>query len=60
VVLSPFMGIGSEGVVSVRLKRRFVGVELKDSYFRQATRNIENADRQSVDLFDLPVMQAAE
>lgn len=36
IVLSPFMGIGSEGVASLRAGRRFVGVELKDSYFKQA------------------------
>lgn len=45
-VLSPFMGIGSEGVVSLRSGRRFVGVELKESYFRQAVANIEAEDRQ--------------
>lgn len=43
VVLSPFMGIGSEGVVSLRCGRRFVGVELKDSYFAQAVRNVRDA-----------------
>lgn len=58
VVLSPFMGIGSEGVVSVRLKRRFVGVELKESYFRQACRYLDQADRSSASLFD--VMEAAD
>ncbi len=49
-VLSPFMGIGSEGVVSLRLKRRFVGVELKESYFRQAVGFLEAEDQQG-DLF---------
>ena len=29
VVLSPFMGIGSEGVTSLKLRRRFIGIELK-------------------------------
>jgi len=58
VVLSPFMGIGSEGVVSLRLKRRFVGVELKESYFRQACRYLDQADRSSASLFD--VMEAAD
>ena len=43
VVLSPFMGIGSEGVVSLRMKHRFVGVELKDSYYRQAVANLTDA-----------------
>jgi DNA modification methylase len=49
-VLSPFAGIGSEGVVSLEMGRRFVGVELKKSYFEQAGRNLENACVQQ-DLF---------
>ncbi len=49
-VLSPFMGIGSEGVMSLRLGRKFVGVELKDSYFKQASKNLENELSQE-DLF---------
>lgn len=55
VVLSPFAGIGSEGVESVRLGRRFVGVELKPSYFRTAARNLERAEAESSrgDLFAL-------
>lgn len=32
VVLSPFMGIGSEGVVALKTKRKFIGVELKETY----------------------------
>jgi len=52
IVLSPFMGIGSEGVVSLRLKRRFVGVELKGSYFKQAAKNLAQAEATSVSLFD--------
>jgi DNA modification methylase len=50
IVLSPFAGIGSEGVVSLEMGRRFVGVELKKSYFEQAGRNLENACVQQ-DLF---------
>lgn len=46
VVLSPFMGIGSEGVVALRAARRFVGVELKASYFRQAVGYLDAIDRQ--------------
>ena len=46
VVLSPFMGIGSEGVMSLRLGRRFVGVEKKESYWRQACRYLDAEDRQ--------------
>ena len=44
VVLSPFMGIGSEGVVALRMRRRFVGVELKESYYRQAVANLRDAE----------------
>ena len=50
VVLSPFMGIGSEGFVAIEMQRRFVGVELKRSYFEQSTRNLANAVTQA-DLF---------
>lgn len=39
-VLSPFTGIGSEGYVALREGRRFVGAELKESYYRQAAANL--------------------
>lgn len=41
VVLSPFMGIGSEGVMSLRHGRKFVGTELKESYWKQACRYLD-------------------
>lgn len=40
VVFSPFAGIGSEGVGALRQGRKFVGVELKESYYIQACRNL--------------------
>ncbi len=46
VVYSPFLGIGSEGVQSLRMGRRFIGTELKHAYYRQAVRNLEEAERQ--------------
>ena len=52
VVLSPFMGIGSEGYVALKQHRKFVGVELKETYWRQATRHLANAEAGAVDLFD--------
>ena len=42
-VLSPFAGIGSEGYEALRFGRRFVGVELKESYYRQAVLNLHSA-----------------
>lgn len=45
-VLSPFAGIGSEGVVSVRQGRRFLGCELKASYWRTASENLVAAEQQ--------------
>lgn len=43
VVLSPFAGIGSEGYESIKLGRKFVGVELKPSYYQQAVKNLQVA-----------------
>jgi len=50
IVLSPFAGIGSEGVVAVEMGRRFIGVELKASYYRQAAENLRQSGAQQ-DLF---------
>ena len=43
-ILSPFMGIGSEGYVALEEGRKFVGAELKDSYYGQACRNLASVD----------------
>jgi DNA modification methylase len=43
IVLSPFAGIGSEGVVALEMGRRFIGVELKPSYYQQAAKNLARA-----------------
>lgn len=51
VVWSPFMGIGSEGFVSVQQGRKFIGAELKESYFSLAKRNMEMAHNVQDDLF---------
>lgn len=49
IVLSPFMGIGSEGHMSLKLDRKFVGFELKQSYFDLAYKNLKsiNENKQS-------------
>ena len=51
VVLTPFLGIGSEAYVSVSMGRKAIGVELKESYFNLAVRNVKEAERQQYDLF---------
>ena len=45
-ILSPFMGIGSEGYEALRLGRKFIGFELKESYYNQARQNLINAESQ--------------
>lgn len=45
LVLSPFMGIGSEGYEALKLGRRFIGTELKPSYWKQAVKNLEYAEK---------------
>jgi hypothetical protein len=49
IVLTPFMGVGSEVFSAVRLGRRGVGIELKPSYYRQAVRNVEAAGNPETD-----------
>lgn len=51
VVLSPFTGIGSEGVVALSEGRKFIGAELKGSYYRQAAKNL-GAARKQLGLFE--------
>ena len=46
LVYSPFAGIGSEGYGALRLGRKFVGSELKRSYYEQACVNLANATAQ--------------
>lgn len=46
-VFSPFAGIGSEGYCAVQMGRRFVGAELKESYWRTAVSNLKSANGSS-------------
>lgn len=54
VVLSPFMGVGSEVYGALINGRRAIGIELKPSYFQQALKNIEMAKARNVELTLLP------
>lgn len=52
-VLSPFAGIGSEGYVSIKQGRKFVGIELKPEYWKVACKNLKRAveETHGLDLF---------
>lgn len=51
-ILSPFAGIGSEGVGAIRHGRRFIGCELKSAYWNVACRNLRDAEYAA----DLPTL----
>jgi hypothetical protein len=47
LVLSPFAGIGSEGYEAIKMGRQFVGIELKESYWIQAVKNMKAAETEA-------------
>ena len=49
VVMTPFMGIGSEVFCAVRLGRRGLGIELKPSYYRQSVKNLAHVEREEAE-----------
>lgn len=49
IVFSPFAGIGSEGYQAIKMGRRFVGVELKESYYQTAVNNLQMAVQEIFD-----------
>jgi len=51
LVFSPFTGIGSEGYCAVKMGRKFIGAELKESYWELACQNIADAVVDQNDLF---------
>lgn len=50
IVFTPFMGIGSEVYQSVLMGRRGIGIELKESYFKCAVENMQNADMENAQM----------
>ena len=55
IVLSPFAGIGSEGYVSRRFGRKFIGIELKKSYYEIAVKHLKQADAEGLRSPTVPV-----
>lgn len=60
VVFSPFAGIGTAGYVALEMGRRFVGAELKPSYYKQAVANLQTAEREKATTSLLDIMEAAD
>jgi len=53
LVIDPFNGIGSTGYQAVKMGRRYIGIELKPEYAKQAARFLEQAEGESATLFSL-------
>lgn len=49
VVMTPFMGVGSEVYAAVRHGRKAIGIELKPTYYRQALKNIEAGIKEQIE-----------
>ena len=47
VVVDPFNGVGSSGYQAVKMGRKYIGIELKESYFDQAVKNLCRAKEES-------------
>jgi DNA modification methylase len=53
LVLDPFNGIGSTGYQAVKMGRKYIGIELKPEYAKQAARFLEQAEGSAASLFDM-------
>jgi len=51
VILTPFNGIGTELFSAISMGRKGIGIELKDSYFKQAVKNMEEAEKRFIKKF---------
>lgn len=58
-ILDPFAGIGSCGYEAIRLGRKFIGIELKESYWKHAQRYLADAERAASQgtLFDMETFE---
>jgi DNA methylase/Helicase conserved C-terminal domain len=54
LVLDPFSGIGSTGYQALKMGRKYLGIELKSSYFKQSCLNLKAATADTLPLFDEP------
>lgn len=59
IIFDPFMGVGSTGVAALNLNRRFIGVEIDDTYFDAAKKRIDIELSQS-NLFSQPLFETLQ
>lgn len=52
IILTPFLGIGSEAYQAIILNRKAIGIELKKSYFNIAVQNLKDAEKSNINLFN--------
>lgn len=60
LVFDPFNGIGSSGYVALQEGRRYLGCELKESYFNLSCKYLEMAEVSQKNLFEFPVVKEGE
>jgi len=60
MVVSPFTGIGSEGYTALKFGRKFTGIELKESYYRVAAKNLQRAELERGNLPLFAFMESEE
>jgi DNA modification methylase len=60
IILTPFMGVGSEVYCAVRRGNRAIGIELKTSYYRQAVNNVDSAMDKSVEQIEMDFLPDSE
>ena len=51
-VFSPFAGIGSELYQAIKMNRKAIGIELKESYFDTAVKNLERVIKEKQSMKD--------
>ena len=56
IVIDPFNGTGTTGIVALRNGRRYIGIDMSKQYIDMATRRLERETEQR-SLFDLPLYQ---
>ena len=60
IVLDPFMGVGSTGVATLQMDRRFIGIEIEKEYFEAVKTRIENIQPDMFSIYNKNKVLAGE